>query len=593
MTCSNDMKNQQNRIIYAASLALMAGLLIINRSSAQPVEAPAANQPPAGAAPAEETPAEPVVVNVKGDAGVAVVQQAQAEADGEHYKQGVSAEELIHQWLKKDGLDNIEQNLKKGRIIAVQSSTFDSEEPNENPAQFVLRREIAVQKAMLFSRAQIIETINTKMDALAQADTPGTELNAKFGEKLELLQTTLENQQKTLATLLKDVDKKQADELAGVTEKDRANAMIDAAIKKLDSSYSAQNIEAGKKKKLEEAKAKYQKASQEIARIQEEIRKVPPVLDTFKSTVKTVSKMPLFGATCIYQTESWNADAKQYTVAVALAWSTGLEKATRAIIQGQEVAMDKPKKGITFEQWLEGQDLGSMIGSRTFMTENGDRYFIGIAARAVLKNAALSEQNRTAAELYSKANAAMSLRADVESVKEASLMAQTTMTESGGSDMQVEQSVKSMLQAALKNQNINGLSILKSSVITHSLTGIKLRVVVSGISPEGAKLSRTAEEVNYAAAIAANKENSRLQGRKDQLEASKQSSVNDKASYSKGRKDAVEALDKQEADRQAEMNKRQAQSAQAQAAKSKAASQKQAQTLDGTIGSKPKQADDF
>jgi hypothetical protein len=575
------MKTHQNRIVNTATLAIMAGLLIINRSTAQPAEPPVASQPPAG----------PVVVNVKGDGGVEAVQQAQAAPDGEHYKPGSKSQTLIKSWLEKDGF--IEGwDGKKQRYIAIGVGEFNTEEPSINPDKFCRDREISLQRALLDARAQIVEFANSKMDVSLQAETPGTDLNAKFGEQLEQAKRRLEAQQKTVSDLLAEVDKRQADELAGVTAGDRADALMDAAIKKLDSTYSTKKIEEEKKNKLDKARTRYEESKAALSKINEEIKKTEgSVTRSFKSKISKLAKMPLFGSSCIYQTESWDASSEQYQVSVALVWSVGLEKATRAIIQGQEVVLDAPKKGVTLDLWLKGQDLGAMVGPRTFMDDKGNRHFLGIAARPVVPQASRMERNRDIARLQADGMTVLSLRADVEVAKTAETMAQTVVT---GDQKEEEQSMDSMskkIQAKIEGQNINGLSRIYETEVNHTLTGIKMLVTISGIDPDAVKAARTVEEINYAAAIAANKENSRLEGRKDQLEASKQASVNDNASYNNGRKDAVEALDKQEADRQAALKKQEAQSKQAQAVKSNGA--RQTQTLDGATGSKPKQADDF
>jgi len=330
-----------------------------------------------------------------------------------------------------------------------------------------------------------------------------------------------------------------------------------------------------------------------LQKVDAEIKKAAgSVSRSFSSKISKLAKMPLFGSTCIYQTEAWDSSAEKYTVAAALVWSVGLEKVTRAIIQGQEIVIDTPKKGMTLEQWLEGQDIGAMVGPRTFMDEKGQRYFIGVAARPVVKQASRMEKNRDIARLQADGMTILSLRADVEVKKTAETMAQTINTSDSKEEEKAMESLSKTVQAKIEGQNINGLGRIYETEVNHTLTGIKMLVTISGINPDAVKAARTVEEINYAAAIAANKENSRLQGRKDQLEASKDASKNDAASYAKGKKDAVTALQNQQAERDALLKKRAEESKKAEAAKSQGASQ--SQTLDGAAGSKPaKSTDDF
>jgi hypothetical protein len=580
------MKNNLNPIALGCLLTLASGQLLIDSCCGQSL-----GETSVPATTGDGNNNQVTAVNVKGDGGIEAVQLAQASPDGEHFKAGVTAKKVIDAWLEKDSLVG-GWDGKKQRFIAVGIGEFNSEDPTINPDKFCRDREIALQRALLDARASIVEFANSKMDVSLQADTPGTDLNAKFGEQLEQNKRRLEAQQKTIADLLAEVDKRNADELAGVTAGDRADALMDAAIKKLDATYSTQKINEEKKNKLEKAKSRYEESKSALAKLQEEIKKNEgSVTRSFKSKVSKLAKMPLFGSTCIYQTESWDSSAEQYQVAVALVWSVGLEKATRAIIQGQEVVIDKPKKGTTLKAWLQDQDLGAMVGPRTYMDENGQRHFLGVAARPIVAQASQMERNRDMARLQADGMTVLSLRADVEVAKTAETMSQTATTSDQKEDEKSMDSLSKKIQAKIEGQNINGLGKVYETELNHTLTGIKMLVTVSGIDPDAVKAARTMEEINYAAAIAANKENSRLQGRKDQLEASKHASVNDAASYNKGRKDAVDGLANQEAGRQAEQKKREDQSKQAQSLKAKET--RQGQTLDGATGSKPKQADDF
>jgi hypothetical protein len=543
-----------------------------------------------GQAPAIAAATSAATVDVRGDGGVQAVQQAQAQAagGGNHYQAGASADVLIKKWLKEgrfqEGWDDARQ-----RYIAVGKGEFNSEDPSIDPATFCVNREIAAQRALLDARSQIVEFANSKLDVLMQAQTPGTDLNAAFGEQEERLQRQLAAQQQAVALLLADLDQTGAEALRGATTRDRVNALMDAAIKRLDAIYSREKIEEEKRARYERAKTRYQQATQELAKVEAEIRKqAGAVTRTFSNKITKLAKMPLFGSSCIYQTEAWSSLDEKYTVVVALVWSVGLEKATRAIVQGQEVTLDAPKKGVTLAEWLEGQDLGAMVGPRTFMDEHGERYFIGIAARAVVKGASRMEKNRDVARLMADQMTVLSLRADVEVAKTAEQLAKTVLKADGREEEQALESLSKTIVQKLEGQNLNGLSRVHEGEVEHPLTRTKLLVTISGIGPESVKAARTIEEINYAAAIAANRENVRLQGRKDVLEASKQASKDDPASYGQGRQNGADAVDKQTAARTAEQEKKDA----AAKAKSKTGGGQGSETLDGAVGAKPKKSDD-
>jgi len=552
-----------------------AMLKAAEQNDATPKVAPNAQKPP---------------VDVRGDGGVEAVQQTQAETGGEHYRAGATAQNLIADWLYKDGYKEGWVDDKK-RFIAIGVGEFNSEDPLIDPGKFCLNREIALQRALLDARASIVEFANSKMDVLLQAETPGTDLNAAFGEEKEVALRRLVAQQKVVAQLLEDVDKTEADALAGVTSRDRANAMMDAAIKKLDATYNTQNIEEAKRIKFANAEKRYAESLAELQKVEDKIKKSAASLTrSFSSKISKLAKMPLFGSTCIYQTESWDANAEKYTVEVALVWSVGLEKVTRAIIQGQDVIIDTPKKGVPLDQWLHGQDLGAMVGPRTFMDDKGQRYFIGIAARPIVSQASRKEKNRDIARLQADGMAILSLRADVEVAKTAEEMAQTFTSSDNKENENAMESLSKKVQSKLEGQNINGLGRIYETEVNHTLTGIKILVTISGIDPVAVKAARTMEEINYAAAIAASKENSRLQGRKGQLEDSKKATKYDPASHVQGRKNAVTGLQEQQAERDGQLNKRVEESKQAEALKVQLPNQ--SQTLDGAAGSRPTKSDD-
>ena len=563
----------------ALSLCAMAISLMLFAEAGRAVEV----------APPEEKP----VVDVRGDGGVQAVQQAQSSATGDHYKAGVKAYALILGWLKEGGSKEGWDQTKK-RYIAVGKGEFTIEDPSIDSSNFCAKRETAAQRALLDARSQIVEFANSKMDISMQAETPGTDLHAQFGAKMEAAQNRSAAQLKVVAQLLEETDKNEAEALRGATTGDRVGALMDAAIKKLDENYSKPGIEEAKRAKFQKSKERYQEAAVELAKMQEEIKKqAGSVTRTFNNKISKIAKMPLFGSTCIYQTESWDSDAEQYSVVVALVWSVGLEKSTRAIIQGVEVVMDAPpKKGQTLEQWLEGQDLGSMVGPRTYSDQAGNRHFLGFAARPVVNQASRMEKNRDIARLIADQMAVLSLRADVEVAKAAEQLAKTVTTTDGKEEEIAMESLQKTVSQKLEGQKINGLGRVHEVEVKHALTGINMLVTVSGIDPDAVKAARTIEEINYAAAIAGNKENSRLQGRKDQLEASTAASKNDPASYNKGRQDATGALSKQEADRAAVAKAKAAASAQAETDKAKAKKSVPLKTLDGATGAKPKNPDD-
>ena len=82
----------------------------------------------------------------------------------------------------------------------------------------------------------------------------------RFAETCELEENKLLAQKQAVAELLKDYDGVKAAALEKEKLGDRLYALLDAAIKKLDATYSANNIENKKLDRLREAKSRYHEA---------------------------------------------------------------------------------------------------------------------------------------------------------------------------------------------------------------------------------------------------------------------------------------------------------------------------------------------
>jgi hypothetical protein len=174
--------------------------------------------------------------------------------------QAVSAEDQLNNYLDKMGLVEGANEIK-GRDVFVQMglASFDTKDPASD-ASFMIKRSMKAMEAKLDAKAKIIEAIHTTMSASEMVDVPGTDLNAQFDARRAENQAQLEEQKQVLAILLDDVDRKQADELRGVTFSDRSAALMDAVIKKLDENYSSSDLNAEKKAAYQDAKLKFESA---------------------------------------------------------------------------------------------------------------------------------------------------------------------------------------------------------------------------------------------------------------------------------------------------------------------------------------------
>ena len=306
------------------------------------------------------------VIDLRGDAGVDAVQQAEQEP-GPKFVPNKTAEETLQEFLKSkkwgEGWDE-----QKKRYFAVSSVSMDLDEPAADK-DFYLKREMLAKRAVLRAKAEIIQFINSEMSASDKLVIPGTDVNAQFGEAYNAAEASLRAQQAKVAKLLKEYDEAEAAALEGATTQDRINALLDAAIKKLDKEFSSDKVEAKKREQFAKTKTRYAEATKELADIEAKVKNFKgQVQSTQTSEVQRLASMPIIGAAVIQQAESWNKKDEQYQVAVLVCWSAKLEQAARATLTGETIVDDAPKGDelLSVRDWLLQQELKSRVYKRRF-----------------------------------------------------------------------------------------------------------------------------------------------------------------------------------------------------------------------------------
>lgn len=485
---------------------------------------------------AQEANDDAPVIDVTGDSGLEAVLQA-AGGPGAKFVANESATETLQAFAAaKDW--QIGWDDKKKRYFDISTQKMNLEEPATD-IKFYDKREMLAKRAMLRSKANIISYISAKMSASDRLTIPGTDMNTKFGAANDAAEAKLRSQKKQLARLLREYDEAEADALEGATVRDRAYALIDAAIRKLDQQYSAETIEQKKADKYAKAKQKYEEAKKELEDIQSQVDKaVGQIQDTQISEIESLAAMPLIGATVIEQTESWNAENETYEVSLLVCWSAKLEQSARAALTGEVAVSDEPASNETrsVQQWLNSQELGRMVGPRQFLDSVGQRWLLGITARPVSKNASTDERNIEQAKIFATQIAAFSLFADVETQTRAKQMMTTLNTSNlNRSETQVTDSLEQQLSQSFQSLKIQGMGMLANKIVEHPLTGQKIHVVAYGISPAAAKAAMEVEQQTNLAAIQVHKNQAFQNGRSQALRDSVDAAKNDAASAQAGR----------------------------------------------------------
>ncbi|MDR1534701.1 MAG: hypothetical protein LBU64_06320 [Planctomycetota bacterium] len=458
-----------------------------------------------GAAAPEAIPEE-AAPETAADGGSEAVYAAQV-GPGAAYVADVAAEEQIREYADSKGWREGWDEARK-RMFVVQFSAFNTDDPRSD-RNFLVKREMAAKQAALQGKSDIIRFINSDLSAMDQIDVPGTDLYAALNQEYEAVSQRIEAQRKNLVRLLAEVDTAEARALDEATTRDRVNALIEAAIKRLDGEFDAGALEEARRNRYEDAKRRYQEANAEY----EALRRKAEALrgeasGSFASAVTVRAKMPLIGASVIQQAESWSEADRQYQVAVLLCWSAELEKSARAALSGLLPEGDAKAGGQSLAEWLAGQDLSAMVGPRQFLDAEGQRHFLGVTARPAARDAALDRNNRAIADLFASQMAIFSLFADVDSFAEARQLAQTRS--SGDleqvSDVAVAETLSLLLTQKFENMKVQGLSPVLRKRVRHAITGQDMHVSVFGISPKAAATAMKLERRAALSALAFNQE---------------------------------------------------------------------------------------
>lgn len=483
----------------------------------------------AESAPAEEAAAPAVPT----DGGTEAVAEAQAtKTPVEPFK---DAAKVLGE-VAKEKKWRIGWDRKKGRIIKIESAEFKCNDPATDK-KFFLLRDMAAKKAVLKAKVGIIETFSAEMSGSDMLDVPGSDVEKELGAERKAASDAVEAQKKVLVELLKKTDKAEADALNGTTFGQRLDDMMSAIIKKLDVDYNANQHDEAAKARFENVKKQYAEAVQQYKEIKAKADKMQKALKSKQTSATTkMAKMPLFGASVIMQTESWDKTTKRYQVAVLVTWSKVLEEAARAIATGNMYTTKPGPKSVN--DWLDDQDLGSMVGPRQYVDDEGNRWFLGISSRRYTDSMSSSARdNATAlAEMSASQMAIFSIFADLESFKEAKAVVETrgdADEESEEENVDVEKMARKLSQT-FKNKKVNGLQELASQEVQNAISGQTVYVKVYGINANDAMDALKMEDLNIATKIESNRYQTQLKGRDAANQAAIKASENRPEDFASG-----------------------------------------------------------
>jgi hypothetical protein len=489
-----------------------------------------------------------------GNSAVAEFQDGKVEAP-----RGLSPSEkagnVLRQLTRKKGFKVGGWDDKKNRIMVIKQTgeAIDAYDPD-----FLQKREALAIEASLLAKATIIESFTTTASAENILSVPGNpiakqlETEQKQIKAMEAQSQKLYLQaQRETSALLSAYDQAQADELSGVTFGDRLNALLEATIKKLDNTFDNQQITDDKKQRLSDVKLRLDKARQieddkkalldevqdKIAQLQGQVKKET------RSAIETSSSMPLFGATTLMQVESYDDLRGQYNIASLVVWSPKLELEARAMLLGK--GKGKPRKNkISLDDWLDKQNLSSMVGARRYLANDGSTNFMGISAVEYDPDDSGSySMLEEEAILWAKQAAILSLKSSVESVKTAERLKRDIRGADGKVESKILKDFSANIQESVKNLTIRGLETVRIEETVHQPTGKNIIVAVANVNSALAVKASGIMKDLYATLKEVNADQSFIQGEEAGMKAEANKTLNNKAIFDAGAASGAKQVD--------------------------------------------------
>lgn len=493
---------------------------------------------------AQEVPAQTV-----SDAGVEAVREAQ-ETPAPAPQKKVTPEKVLKSIAKEkkwaEGWD-----AKRKRYISIVSENVDSDNPATDP-NFFLKREAAARRAYLSAKAEIIEFCNTEMDAKDMLHVPGTDINAAFDKELKAVEASLVEEKENLAKILDRYNRAEAAELRGTTFGDRLEDLLVAVIKKLDEEYDADANDEKLKAQLEEARKNLEEQRAKVRKIEEQAEALKgSLVQEQSSATTTMASMPLYGATVLMQVEGFD---QKYKVAMIVVWSEALERAARAIVTGEPFKLTPKPEASSLDEWIDKQNLANMIGPRTFLDKDGNRWFIGISAAEYNDdmNSVAQRRAKTFAEQFAKSMTAFSLMGDVESYKSAQMLIRTYQNGNEPPREQAVATTEEKISQTLQNKTIRGLQKISSDTVDHTISNREMYVVVYAIDSTSAKDALAIEKENYATKIQQERYQTTEKGRNAANRAAVEAAKNRPDDFKKGQTEQAQAINQELQKRESE-----------------------------------------
>jgi hypothetical protein len=352
---------------------------------------------------------------------------------------------------------------------------------------FIEQRTLYAVEASLDARARIIESIATTITAEDALTLPDNPISRQFDRELRSLEATRLRARDALVPLVRAVDEALADQLAGVTQSDRLNALMDAAIKELDATWDPETVEQAKAARYQNARQAYEQAQRELDAIDAQIAEYRESLrQETTSSVITKAGGPLFGTTPLKTWESY--DGETYQVALLVLWDAKADAWSRSLATGHPVPAVSPGSK-SLNEYLMGKDWSRVLLGRRMIDHDGNLIVMGVGA------AGLGVLTRREAETLANLQAQKNLVFTMYVNQDAEAMAEIgTQVRGVGNDVTsaTKTNVAQQLMSRVEDRKIPGVTRVYSNRVVHPLTKQEMIVSVYSVSQEGMKAAMAA-----------------------------------------------------------------------------------------------------
>lgn len=429
-------------------------------------------------------------IEIEVDPGYEAVMEVQQAAGSAKFDVDKGAIDLVDEFADAKGyVTDPEKPVYFARMEA--SRNVSLSDPN-----FLKIRELIATEAILAAKADIIVSRMTTASAEEWMELAGpsiqAQLDAVVAEQKSAqvkLDVELESLQKEASTLIEGLDDALAQEAKGITWNDRGKRLLDAIIQKLDDSYDSDVIREEKRQRVESLKRRRDAVTEQAVKVvlarNELERQVSEIRgdgsDKSGSRFAIESDMPLFGATVVFQAESFD-EYENFSVAVLLAWSPKLEREARATLLRDGRIEPRPTK-LSLDEWLGKQNLATMIGPRKYLAKDGSDNFLGIAAAEYNKrNLSTRRRAELSATLSAQRMALLSLTSEVAVRRAKEQSGRDNNIGEDRTEVRYYEGLAERVTQEITDLNVAGLEKRKVIRAVHPSSGKDMIVVVANIN---------------------------------------------------------------------------------------------------------------